>query len=209
MRVPTSKCVVVGDSEVGKTCLLVSYTTGGILPDCHITVFDNYTSNLNVDGKPYAINLWDTYISNSDTNNLTRLTYFQTDIFLLCFSVISPSSFENISSKWIPELNEHLYNNETKQNVSIILVGTKVDLRDNDEVIALLKTKNMQPITYDQGLNKMKEINASLYIECSGRTHTNVKELFDEVTQINRLQFSNTIFVCNEESKHLKNLFKQ
>ena len=131
--------MVVGDGSVGKTCMLISYTTNSFPGEYVPTVFDNYTANAIVDGQPINLGLWDT-AGSDEYNTLRPLSYPGTDVFIICFALSSPASYESVKTKWHPEVAH--FNPKTP----IILVGTKLDLRDHPDTIASLKENNLKPV---------------------------------------------------------------
>ncbi|CAG2114639.1 unnamed protein product, partial [Medioppia subpectinata] len=169
----TIKCVVVGDGAVGKTCLLISYTTNKFPSEYVPTVFDNYAVTVMIGGEPYTLGLFDT-AGQEDYDRLRPLSYPQTDVFLVCFSVVSPSSFENVKEKWVPEITHHC------QKTPFLLVGTQIDLRDDAATVEKLSKNKQKPITSEAGEKLAKELKAVKYVECSALTQRGLKNVFDE-----------------------------
>ena len=109
-----------------------------------------------------------------DYDRLRILSYPGTHVFLLCFSIVSPASFANITQKWMKELRENC------PAVNIILVGTQSDLRDDYDVVTRLKKKKEEPISQEKGEKLAKKLGAVVYCECSALTQAGLKNVFDE-----------------------------
>jgi len=162
------KCVVVGDGAVGKTFLLWSYITNEFPREYVPTVFDNYAVTVVIGGEPYTLGLCDT-AGQEDYDRLRPLSYPQTDVFLVCFSVVTYSSYENVKEKWVPEILHHC------PKTPFLLVGTKMDLREDGNTLDELAEKKQLPITPEQGEKLSKEVNAVKYVECSALTQVREK----------------------------------
>jgi small GTP-binding protein len=126
-----------------------------------------------VDGRPVNLGLWDT-AGQEDYDRLRPLSYPQTDVFLVCFSVISPSSFENVKTKWYPEISHHA------PGVPFLLVGTKIDLRDDEDQVQRLREKHLEPIAEAKANALAAQLGAQKYLECSALTQKGLKNVFDE-----------------------------
>lgn len=167
------KCVVVGDGAVGKTSLLVSYTTNQFPEDYVPTVFDNYSAIVMVGDEKVTIHLWDT-AGQEEYDRLRPLSYTQTDIFLICFSVVEPFSFQNVESKWMPEIRHH-----TPKDTKILLIGTKSDLRDEPHVLDELDEQGLSPVSEKEASALAKRLGLVGYLECSAASQQGVREVFD------------------------------
>lgn len=175
----TIKITVVGDGAVGKTCLLVTYTTNRFPEDYVPTVYENYAGMINIDDRTVRLELWDT-AGQEDYANLRHVSYPNTDIFLICFSLISPTSLNNIDKVWLPDIEKHL-----DGKFKYILVGLKSDLRDNfDSHRDEFANQDFEPISKERAEEFKKRIGASEYIECSSSQKYNIKEVFEVAVKI-------------------------
>lgn len=111
-----------------------------------------------------------------DYDRLRPLSYPQTDVFIICFSVMNPASFDNARDKWFPEIRHHC------PGVPALLVGTQVDLREDvGQLEKIMRSKpGFKPITKDMGEKLAADMGAVLYLECSALTQKGVKDVFDE-----------------------------
>jgi Rho family, other len=107
-----------------------------------------------------------------------------TDLIMLCYSVNSKDSLENVESKWVGEIADNC------PGVKLVLVALKCDLREqNEEETAAENTGAAQPekrpmIPYEQGLEVAKRIGALRYLECSAMRNRGVNEAFTEAARV-------------------------
>lgn len=120
--------------------------------------------------------LWDT-AGQEDYDRLRPLSYPDTDVILMCFSIDSPDSLENIPEKWTPEVKHFC------PNVPIILVGNKKDLRNDPVTIKELSKMKQEPVKPEDGRAMAEKINAFAYLECSAKSKEGVREVFETSTR--------------------------
>ena len=195
----TLKCVVVGDGAVGKTSMLLCYTTNTFPTDHMPTIFDNYSKNVTMnDGRVVNLGLWDT-AGQDEYADFRPLSYAAADCFVVAFSLIDRKSFRNVEHKWLQELRSKA------PKTPIVLVGTKLDLRqeggrgDNGYggsnkrgTGSFGRSSSGGYSGGDDDPNQSSEmegqalarrIKAVSYVECSSLVQTNLSLVFDEVIE--------------------------
>ncbi|KAI9197221.1 uncharacterized protein BJ171DRAFT_428466 [Polychytrium aggregatum] len=166
------KLVVVGDGACGKTSLLIVFSNKDFPQDHIPTVFDNYVADIIVNGHTVELALWDT-AGQEDYDRLRPLSYPDSHVIFICFSVDSPDSLENVELQWYPEVRKYC------PNVPIVLVGCKKDLRTDPDTIASLRAIGLEPVTAQQGFAVAQRLQLYRYVETSAKTREGVNEAFD------------------------------
>ena len=120
------KLVFVGETAVGKTSIIMTWTQEKFPTLYEPTVFDTYNGTKNYKGAEIKLQIWDT-AGHEDLGRLRPIAYTNTDCFLVCFSLVDKNSLKQACTKWITEVKA------TAKSCPCILVGTKMDLRDERE----------------------------------------------------------------------------
>ncbi|KAK0527781.1 Rho GTPase [Tilletia horrida] len=172
------KVLTVGDGASGKTSLLLCYVHGTFPEQYEPTVFETYVKSVVLpDNSVVELSLWDT-AGQEDFDRLRSLSYADTNIVVLCFSVDNPVSLQNVADRWLPEIQEH------SPGTPIVLVALKCDLRQDPHILSRLAERGMAPIQYDAGLQAARQIRAVAYLECSAKYNRGVAEVFNEVARL-------------------------
>eukprot|EP01119_Soliformovum_irregulare_P005709 TRINITY_DN17457_c0_g1_i1.p1 TRINITY_DN17457_c0_g1~~TRINITY_DN17457_c0_g1_i1.p1 ORF type:complete len:189 (+),score=23.93 TRINITY_DN17457_c0_g1_i1:31-597(+) len=166
------KMTVVGDGGVGKTCMVMTFAQNQFPQEYVPTVYGNLVLSIEVESIATSLRIYDT-AGEVEYDRLRPLSYQNTHLFLLCFSVVDHISHENIPLRWSPELSH------CATGVAFILVGTKIDRRFDPTTLENLKRQGKEPLTWAQGEKMAKQIGAIRYLECSALTRHGLKELFE------------------------------
>jgi cell division control protein 42 len=159
--------VVVGDGAVGKTCLLISYTTNKFPSEYVPTVFDNYAVTV----------MW-------------VVIFCEKLNFEMLEAWLEPSSdcYRRIGDEpytlgLFDTAGQEDYD-RLRPGVPCLIVGTQTDLRDDQSVREKLGKQKMSPVRREDGERMAKELGAVKYVECSALTQYKLKDVFDEVCGI-------------------------
>ncbi|MBA0776672.1 hypothetical protein Gotri_011637 [Gossypium trilobum] len=157
------KILLIGDSGVGKSSLLVSFISASAEDLAPTIGVDFKIKLLTVGGKRLKLTIWDT-AGQERFRTLTSSYYRGAQGIILVYDVTRRETFTNLSDVWAKEVE--LYS--TNQDCVKMLVGNKVD-RDSERAV-----------TREEGVALAKEL-GSMFLECSAKTRENVEQCFEEL----------------------------
>jgi len=165
-----TKCVVVGDGFVGKTALVGVFSNKEYKETYVPTIFDNKIVGIQYKQTWINLGVFDT-AGQEEYDKLRPMAYTDTDVFIVCFSMVDRDSLENILNKWAPELDKYC------PKARRLLVGTKVDLWTNSEY----SSRAISQEYIDEIAN---QIGAVDFLAVSALEQQGVEEVFQRVAEI-------------------------
>ena len=171
------KVTTVGSTGVGKTCFWcvfagVEFSAIDYIP----TVFDGYSTNVNVDGEPIAFAPWDT-VGSDEYYRLRPLSYPNTAVFLVCFACSDEESFFNCY-KFVQEIRQHV-----TENTAIILQMNKVDLRKSKSECQFFVENNIVLIDSNEGEEMARNLGCVTFVETSAKDNTGMKTIHEVIVR--------------------------
>lgn len=168
------KVLLIGDSLVGKTCILKRFLENTYSENYETKYVDKFSYLKKVNNKLIELTFWD--IAGIDDNRIESLAYPNTDIFLLCYSVDSESSFENLTKKYLKNVKFLC------KNPKFILVGAKNDLKHS--------------VSKNNAISFAESLKAD-FIECSSKDNNGINEIFDKIMIITLKEIENRRGFCS------------
>ena len=158
------KYIIIGDSAVGKSNILLRYIHDKFNEEFHSTIGVEFgAKNLDIDGKIFRIQVWDT-AGQETFRSITRAYYKNSVCSFVVYDISNRTTFDNIKS-WVDDCKKL-----SPKAVLMILVGNKTDLEDKREV------------SYEEG-SIYAQKNGMLFFECSAKTGQNIDKIFNESTR--------------------------
>ena len=153
------KYIIIGDSAVGKSNILLRYAHEKFNEDYQATIGVEFgAKNVEINNEKYRIQIWDT-AGQENFKSITRAYYKNSVCAIIVYDITNRESFNNINT-WIDDCKS-----QSPKTVFFVLVGNKIDL------------ENERKVDYNEGLNFAKE-NQMFFFECSAKTGKNVEDIF-------------------------------
>ena len=161
----TFKILTIGESGVGKTCILRRFVENKFLKNHLATIgIDFKTKTLNINNQEIKLKIWDT-AGQERFRNITTQYYKGADGIVLVYDVTDEASYEKIKD-WM----DQILSNTQQEEIGLVLLGNKCDMEPRN-------------VTEDQGKKMAEELKIS-YFETSALTGQGIKEAFEQLTRI-------------------------
>jgi small GTP-binding protein len=158
------KILTIGESGVGKTCLLIRYTENKFQKNYLTTIgIDFKSKNIMLKGKSVKLKIWDT-AGQERFRNITQQYYKGADGIVLVFDVTDSTTFEKISD-WMKQISAFTQ----PDKIGIVLLGNKIDMEPRQ-------------VKHEQGVEIAKKYGVQ-YFETSAHTNYNVEESFQHLAE--------------------------
>ena len=164
------KAILVGDADVGKTCLARKFTfydRSNVL-DKSLRRFkypgNGITAFIEIDGEEYGLMIWERMLDVEGNGRVILPFERDIDVCMALFSVVDLASYKSIEDKWLPEVKQSF------PKAVVVLVGNNTDLRRSSKL----------HVTTEMGEELRRRINAAIYLECSSSDGEEVEHVFEE-----------------------------
>ena len=174
------KYVIIGDSGVGKSNILLQYINGKFSDDFKATVGVEFgAKNIEINSRIYRIQIWDT-AGQENFRSIARAYYKNSICACIVYDITNRNSFNSVQS-WIDDCTK-----QTPKSILLLLIGNKNDLNDRREG------------QYEEGAEFAKKRNM-IFLETSAKTGNNIDNIFERsVKQIDQNILDNKYDLDNE-----------
>ena len=174
------KYVIIGDSGVGKSNILLRYINNTFSEEFKTTVGVEFgAKNIEINKNIYRIQIWDT-AGQENFRSIARAYYKNSVCACIVYDITNQSSFKSIQS-WIDDCTK-----QTPKSVLLLLIGNKNDLKD------------MREVSYEEGERFAKSHNM-IFLETSAKTGDNINEIFVKSVQQIDVNINNKVYDLENE----------
>merc|ERR1712117_348077 len=179
------KYIIIGDTGVGKSCLLLQFTDKRFQPVHDLTIGVEFGARVVIiDNKQVKLQIWDT-AGQESFRSITRSYYRGAAGALLVYDITRRDTFKHLS-RWLEEARQH-----SSSNMVIMLIGNKSDLEARRDV----KKEEGEAFASEHGL---------IFMETSAKTAANVEEAFINTAREIYDKIQEGVFDINNEANGIK-----